>query len=54
MGCQLNVFSDYTYTLETIIQAGRKNMPIVSIACALQCADCYEGIASLNSRVWRV
>lgn len=28
---QLNVFSQYTYTLETIIQAGQKNMKIVSV-----------------------
>lgn len=28
---QMNVFNDYTYTLETIIQAGRKNMAIVSV-----------------------
>jgi glycosyltransferase involved in cell wall biosynthesis len=28
---QLNVFSQYTYTLETIIQAGQKGMPIVSV-----------------------
>lgn len=28
---RLNVFNDYTYTLETIIQAGRKNMAIVSV-----------------------
>jgi glycosyltransferase involved in cell wall biosynthesis len=28
---RLNVFSKYTYTLETIIQAGEKNMNIVSI-----------------------
>ncbi len=28
---QLNVFSKYTYTLETIIQAGRKNLPIRSV-----------------------
>jgi ABC-type Fe3+-siderophore transport system permease subunit len=28
---QLNVFSDYTYTLETIIQAGRKGMAITSV-----------------------
>ena len=28
---RLNVFSAYTYTLETIIQAGRKNIPIVSV-----------------------
>lgn len=27
----LNVFSSYTYTLETIIQAGQKNMTIVSV-----------------------
>ena len=28
---RLNVFSEYTYTLETIIQAGQNNIPIVSI-----------------------
>lgn len=28
---RLNVFDDYTYTLETIIQAGRKNMAITSV-----------------------
>jgi hypothetical protein len=28
---QFNVFSQYTYTLETIIQAGQKNMAITSV-----------------------
>ena len=28
---KLNVVSEYTYTLETIIQAGRKNMAVVSV-----------------------
>jgi hypothetical protein len=28
---QLNVFNEYTYTLETIIQAGQKGMAIVSV-----------------------
>jgi glycosyltransferase involved in cell wall biosynthesis len=28
---RLNVFNDYTYTLETIIQAGQKNMAIASV-----------------------
>lgn len=28
---QLNVFNPYTYTLETIIQAGRKGIPITSV-----------------------
>jgi glycosyltransferase involved in cell wall biosynthesis len=28
---QLNVYNDYTYTLETIIQAGQKNMAITSV-----------------------
>jgi glycosyltransferase involved in cell wall biosynthesis len=28
---RLNVFNDYTYTLEAIIQAGQKNMAIVSV-----------------------
>ncbi|MDQ6705295.1 MAG: glycosyltransferase family 2 protein [Acidobacteriota bacterium] len=28
---QLNVFSPYSYTLETIIQAGQKNIPVISV-----------------------
>lgn len=28
---KLNVFNDYTYTLETIIQAGQKDIPITSV-----------------------
>jgi glycosyltransferase involved in cell wall biosynthesis len=28
---RLNVFNDYTYTLETIIQAGQKNMTVLSV-----------------------
>jgi hypothetical protein len=28
---RMNVVSEYTYTLETIIQAGRKNMAILSV-----------------------
>ena len=28
---KLMVFSEYTYTLETIIQAGQKNIPVVSV-----------------------
>lgn len=32
------VFNDYTYTLETIIQAGRKNIPITSIPVAVNAA----------------
>lgn len=28
---RLNVFSEYTYTLETIIQAGQKDIPIASV-----------------------
>jgi glycosyltransferase involved in cell wall biosynthesis len=28
---QMNVFNEYTYTLETIIQAGQKNMAILSV-----------------------
>jgi glycosyltransferase involved in cell wall biosynthesis len=29
--CMLNVFNNYTYTLETIIQAGQKNLQVVSV-----------------------
>ncbi len=28
---QLNVFSSYTYTIETLIQAGRKNLPVATV-----------------------
>ncbi len=28
---QLNVFNEYTYTLETLIQAGQKNMAVMSV-----------------------
>ncbi len=28
---RLNVFTPYTYTLETIIQAGQKNIPVVTV-----------------------
>ncbi len=28
---RLNVFNPYTYTIETIIQAGQKNMPLVTV-----------------------
>ena len=28
---RMNVFNEYTYTLETIIQAGQKNMAIISV-----------------------
>jgi glycosyltransferase involved in cell wall biosynthesis len=28
---QLNVFTEYTYTLETLIQAGHRNIPVVSV-----------------------
>ncbi|MCC5846997.1 MAG: glycosyltransferase family 2 protein [Verrucomicrobia bacterium] len=28
---QLNVFSEYTYTLETLIQAGHRNIPLTSV-----------------------
>lgn len=28
---QLNVFSNYTYTLETLIQAGKKGIPVTSV-----------------------
>ena len=35
---RLNVFGDYTYTLETIIQAGRKNIPVTSVPVRVNAA----------------
>jgi len=31
IACHFVVFNEYTYTLETIIQAGRKNMAVISV-----------------------
>jgi glycosyltransferase involved in cell wall biosynthesis len=36
---KLNVFNNYTYTIETIIQAGRKNMVIVSVPIRVNKVD---------------
>ena len=50
---RLNVFSNYTYTLETIIQAGRKNIPIVSVPVTTN-ADLRPSrlVKSLPAYVW--
>lgn len=52
---RLMVFNDYTYTLETIVQAGQKNMAIVSVPIRVN-----EGVLrpsrlvrSIPSYVWR-
>lgn len=51
---RLNVFSQYTYTLETIIQAGRKNMRIVSVPVGVN-EDLRPSrlVKSIRSYVWR-
>jgi glycosyltransferase involved in cell wall biosynthesis len=51
---QLNVFNNYTYTLETIIQAGRKNIPIVSVPVTTN-PDLRPSrlVSSILSYVWR-
>ena len=36
---RLYVFNQYTYTLETIIQAGRKNIPLMSVPVAVNRGD---------------
>jgi glycosyltransferase involved in cell wall biosynthesis len=51
---QLSVFSDYTYTLETIIQAGLKNIPILSVP--IRTNDFRRPsrlVRSIPSYVWR-
>ncbi len=35
---RINVVNDYTYTLETIVQAGREKIPIVSVPVETNCA----------------
>ena len=51
---RLNVFNDYTYTLETIIQAGRKGIPITSVPVKVN-ADLRPSrlMSSIGSYVWR-
>jgi len=51
---RLNVFNEYTYTLETIIQAGQKNMAIVSVP--IQTNEELRPsrlVRSIPSYVWR-
>jgi glycosyltransferase involved in cell wall biosynthesis len=51
---QLNVFNDYTYTLETVIQAGLKKIPIVSVP--IRTNDGHRPsrlVRSVPSYVWR-
>ena len=51
---QLNVFSDYTYTLETIIQAGQRGMAVSSVPvrtnAALRPSRLMKGIPSYVRR----
>ncbi len=51
---RLNVFSEYTYTLETIIQAGQKNMAITSVPVGVN-EDLRPSrlIHSVPSYIWR-
>ncbi len=51
---ELNVFNEYTYTLETIIQAGQKRLAIVSVPISVN-ADLRPSrlVRSIPSYVWR-
>jgi glycosyltransferase involved in cell wall biosynthesis len=51
---ELNVFNDYTYTLETIIQAGQKRLAVVSIPITVN-GDLRPSrlVRSIPSYVWR-
>lgn len=50
----LNVFNNFTYTLETIIQAGQKNMSVLSVPIRVN-ADLRPSrlVKSIRSYVWR-
>jgi len=51
---RLCVFNSYTYTLETIIQAGRKNIPITSVRIQSKPATRPSRlIKSIPSYIWR-
>jgi glycosyltransferase involved in cell wall biosynthesis len=51
---ELNVFNEYTYTLETIIQAGQKRLAILSVPIEVN-ADLRPSrlVRSIPSYVWR-
>jgi glycosyltransferase involved in cell wall biosynthesis len=51
---ELNVFNEYTYTLETIIQAGQKRLAVMSIPIAVN-EDLRPSrlVRSIPSYVWR-
>ncbi len=51
---KLNVFSEYTYTLETIIQAGRKNIRVTSVPVRVN-EDLRPSrlVKSIRSYLWR-
>lgn len=51
---QLNVYNEYTYTLETIIQAGHKNMAITSVPIRTN-PEMRESrlLSSIPSYVWK-
>ena len=51
---QLNVFTSYTYTLETIIQAGHKNIAVANVPIRVN-APTRESrlVKSIASYVWR-
>jgi len=51
---ELRVFNEYTYTLETIIQAGQKRLAVMSVPIAVN-ADLRPSrlVRSIPSYVWR-
>src|SRR5690606_36424468 len=51
---ELNVFNEYTYTLETIIQAGQKRLAVTSIPITVN-GDLRPSrlVRSIPSYVWR-
>ncbi len=51
---QLNVFSSYTYTLETIIQAGQKGIPIMGVPIQTNAYLRHSRLVrSIPSYLWR-
>ena len=51
---RLNVFNDYTYTLETLIQAGQKNMAIISVPVRVnEAVRPSRLVKSIPSYLWK-
>jgi hypothetical protein len=50
---RMMVFNDYTYTLETLIQAGRKNIAVASVPIRVNEDQRPSRLVQASPRMWR-